>query len=566
MFNARIKKKTLSVLVSAAVAAGLVVAPAVTAGAAAADVELIGEVGTMIEATSAANNPGYWEDLYPGTDCYNHDFREGDNAHGSLTDGGKTVTLNEFDDSWPGDHWALLVIKAGNTNNVVENPKAGVAYASPLTPNGKNQATVSHWIVCKGTTPTTEPTSITPNLQFSLPTCELAGTITSRTDDHIVWTQTPNPDGSTTWTAAPAPGYAFPDGVKTSWTVPKLDKLPLDSDECRPEQPKDIVTSVETYTYDCTSYEVTVKTVTTTTTYTWNGSEWIAGAPTDSESFTTRPMTAAEKKDCPVPETTVEYREWVDGEWDCGDTEVTQKREVVETSYDRDAEGNIVVASSLRTEEQTRPLTSEEIGAECPLVPGDIVSTCQGDVPYLGYAVTLPEGFETDDESPVTITFVNPDGEDYVATDQELSGSLLWPGAKATEPKMWPGWDLVNGTYVQTDGNFAWTREGVTVRFDVNPTFSTVVEYPAATALCANPPEQAISPEPPTEEPEQPGTEQPGTEQPSGPVSPAEPTDPALASTGGGVSPILPIAGGTGLLLGLAALLTVAYQRRRATS
>lgn len=566
MFNARIKKKTLSVLVSVAVAAGLVVAPTVTAGAAAADVQLIGEVGTMIDSTPEANSPKYWENLYPGTDCYNHDFSEGNNAHGSLTDGGKTVTLNEFDDSWPGDHWALLVIKAGNTNNVVENPKAGVAYASPLTPNGKNQATVSHWIVCKGTTPpTTEPTVVTPKLLFSLPTCDVAGAITERTEDAIAtWTQTPNADGSTTWTATPKDGYAFParDGGWT-FTVPKLDKLPLDSDQCRPVKPADKVTSIDEFTYDCQTLQVTVKTTTTTIGTEWNGEAWVELAPVDVETTSTREMTVAEKLECPVPQTTIEYREWVDGEWDCGDTTVQQTREIVETVYGRDEQGNPTAISSLRTEDRTRDLTKEEIGAECPLVPGDILSTCQGDVPYLGYAVTLPEGYTTDDETPVTITFVNPDGEDYVVTGQPLSGSLLWPGAKATEPKMWPGWDLVNGTYVQTEGNFAWTREGITVRFEVNPTFETEVEYPAATALCANPPKQAISPEPPTEVPGEEEPEQPAGEQPS---DPSDPADPALAATGGGVSPILPIAGGAGLLLGLAALLTVAYQRRRVTS
>jgi LPXTG-motif cell wall-anchored protein len=42
---------------------------------------------------------------------------------------------------------------------------------------------------------------------------------------------------------------------------------------------------------------------------------------------------------------------------------------------------------------------------------------------------------------------------------------------------------------VETDGNFAWTRAaaGITVRFDVNPTTSTTVTYPAESTLCANP-------------------------------------------------------------------------------
>ena len=122
-----------------------------------------------------------------------------------------------------------------------------------------------------------------------------------------------------------------------------------------------------------------------------------------------------------------------------------------------------------------------------PLVPGDIGSRCIGEVPYLAYELTLPEGFTTDDPTPVTITMVNPEGEDYVIEDQPLSGSAVWPGASATPPLQWPGWTLQNGVYVPTDGNFAWTRDGITVIFEVNPTYETFVEYPPASAICANP-------------------------------------------------------------------------------
>ena len=65
-----------------------------------------------------------------------------------------------------------------------------------------------------------------------------------------------------------------------------------------------------------------------------------------------------------------------------------------------------------------------------------------------------------------------------------------WPGASATAPHQWPGWmQLADGTYVETSGNYAWTRAaaGVTVRFDVNPTYTTTVFYPAESTLCANP-------------------------------------------------------------------------------
>ena len=82
--------------------------------------------------------------------------------------------------------------------------------------------------------------------------------------------------------------------------------------------------------------------------------------------------------------------------------------------------------------------------------------------PWLGYAIT-----------ECRITFLNPEGENYVVKNQPLDGELLWPGASATAPKMWPGWELVDGEYVKTDGNYDWTREGVTVRFEVNPSYCT---------------------------------------------------------------------------------------------
>lgn len=126
---------------------------------------------------------------------------------------------------------------------------------------------------------------------------------------------------------------------------------------------------------------------------------------------------------------------------------------------------------------------------ECALVPGDIGAVCVGDTPYLDYGVSLPEGVEVDDDTPLTITFLHPEGgENYVVTDQPLEGELLWPGASDTAPKQWPGWEQQDdGSYVETDGNYAWTRDGVEVLFEVNPEYSQIVSYPEANTECANP-------------------------------------------------------------------------------
>ncbi|MCB7135761.1 hypothetical protein [Cellulosimicrobium marinum] len=134
---------------------------------------------------------------------------------------------------------------------------------------------------------------------------------------------------------------------------------------------------------------------------------------------------------------------------------------------------------------------------ECALLPGAISATCEGDTPYLGYEVALPEGVEVDEDAPLTITFLHPrGGEDHVVTGQPLAGRVLWPGASATEPKQWPGYVRnEDGSYTQTDGNFAWTREGVQVLFEVNPSYSTVVDYPPASSECANPPVAPVAAE-----------------------------------------------------------------------
>ncbi|WP_402374049.1 LPXTG cell wall anchor domain-containing protein [Isoptericola rhizosphaerae] len=114
---------------------------------------------------------------------------------------------------------------------------------------------------------------------------------------------------------------------------------------------------------------------------------------------------------------------------------------------------------------------------------------CDGDVPYLQYdAVT--EGVEPAPDA-VTITFVNPTGDDYVLADQPMSGRVLWPGAEvdgAGNPVDWPGWNLVDGEWVVGD-EWDWVRPSVEVVFEVNPSATRTVGYPPSSPDCAtNPP------------------------------------------------------------------------------
>lgn len=101
--------------------------------------------------TPNPNDPATYAGGEHNAVCYKH---EGSNAHGSIV--GNTVVLNPFDPDWPGDHWETLVVKGGNDRTIIQHPVAGVAYTAPLN-GGGNIPDVSHWIVCKGTTPEEEP-------------------------------------------------------------------------------------------------------------------------------------------------------------------------------------------------------------------------------------------------------------------------------------------------------------------------------------------------------------------------------------------------------------------------
>lgn len=623
------KKNVFKVLAGAVLAAALVVAPLVTAGASAKDPELKGEVGQLVPWHKDMNDVSYWQDLYEEFDakCYKS---SGNTDHGTISKDKKTVTLKPFQDSWPGDRWQLLVIKGGSEKvNVVELPKAGVAYASPRNKGG-NQADVSHWIVCKGTTPEQPPAPKDPTQDVDCVSITVDYGRALVNGDHINLEYAPGRQVNAYVDLNVAGGWnglglRFSDGTTKPLTksevasgviVWKYSSLIADPTftvsfvqtnqtdtwpnlKCGVEKPADKVTYEETKRYSCFDSTVIVTTVKTTIGTEWNGQAWIELAPEKTSDVVTRPMTDDEKadaegKDCRLPIEKVERDAWKDGVWDCGDTTVEQTRTVTTTVYSFGPGDEVVEESDTETEEQTRDLTQDEI-AECPLLPGEIRSVCQGDVPYLGYEVTLPEGYDGGEDPLVTITFVNPDGDDHVVGGQPLSGSLLWPGASADEPMMWPGWELVGGEYVPTDGNFAWTRgtaeDPLVVRFDVNPSYTTEIVYPEATALCANPPvggpgEEEVPGEgiPGTEEPEpSPGTEEPqpapGTEEPTpGEETPGEseeestetPTtgtpagtdSEALAVTGGGVSPLVAVGGAAVLVAGIAVVLIVAYRRR----
>jgi len=152
---------------------------------------------------------------------------------------------------------------------------------------------------------------------------------------------------------------------------------------------------------------------------------------------------------------------------------------------------------------------------------------CDGDVPYLEYAVDVT-GTEND---TVTITWLNPSGDDVTQAGLPLTGRVMWPGAVVGADgrgEDWPGWRLEDGVWVEGD-EFDWVRPSVDVHFEVNPETVVSVDYPPSSPNCAvNPPDS------PPLDPDDPAT----------PVSQEDPGEPGLAETGATVGLYAAIAAG----------------------
>lgn len=141
-----------------------------------------------------------------------------------------------------------------------------------------------------------------------------------------------------------------------------------------------------------------------------------------------------------------------------------------------------------------------------PTLAGSLaVGECVADVPWIRYDVTL-----TDPDSQVTTntaTLILTDGANVAEvplgtlTNGHVSGSVLWPGASVDgggNPTGWPGWAYQNGQWVETSGNFAWTRGTISATIRVNPDLAVPLAYPPATPNCTAGP-TALSPDSPSE-------------------------------------------------------------------
>ena len=84
-------------------------------------------------------------------------------------------------------------------------------------------------------------------------------------------------------------------------------------------------------------------------------------------------------------------------------------------------------STSVSTDVSPSPSPSDYQPPEVPTLTAEIFQpVCDGNVPYLQYSV-VATGTTS---NTVTITWINPTGDDVVYADLPLSGRVLWPGAK----------------------------------------------------------------------------------------------------------------------------------------
>ncbi|WP_350347087.1 hypothetical protein ABIQ69_10605 [Agromyces sp. G08B096] len=140
---------------------------------------------------------------------------------------------------------------------------------------------------------------------------------------------------------------------------------------------------------------------------------------------------------------------------------------------------------------------SDEPCAEPSLAGSIAAGTCLANAPWIVFDVVL-----TDPDAQSTsrlVKLVLSDGTNSETLELgeldengKLSGRILWPGASVDEqgnPTGWPGWEqTADGFWVETDGNYAWTRSLTSATLQVNPELGVGLAYPPATPNCLSGP------------------------------------------------------------------------------
>lgn len=148
------------------------------------------------------------------------------------------------------------------------------------------------------------------------------------------------------------------------------------------------------------------------------------------------------------------------------------------------------------------PMTAQAAGSDlytptptdgASLAGSVAVVECAADVPVIRYSVNLTDPNNTVTTDEATLILTSGSNTTTVAlgslVNNRLEGTVLWPGATAENGVAtgWPGWQKTNGEWVETSGNFAWTRGSIEAVLYVNSSISVPVSYPEASSTCAAP-------------------------------------------------------------------------------
>ncbi|WP_315095697.1 peptidase [uncultured Cellulomonas sp.] len=184
------------------------------------------------------------------------------------------------------------------------------------------------------------------------------------------------------------------------------------------------------------------------------------------------------------------------------------------------------------------PVDEYGVPRQCQLNIQILSPVCDNEVPKLRYKVVAVGTPNT----KVTITWVNPGGDDVVYADLPLEGTVNWPGAvEGPDGKGidWPGWrQLADKSWVEGD-EFDWVRPSVNVLFQVNPELTVPVAYPPSSPNCH--------------------TDPPGEDEV---LAVGNPKAAVLSATGSDSGPLLAAAAGL-VVVGAGAVTMVAIARRR---
>ena len=167
----------------------------------------------------------------------------------------------------------------------------------------------------------------------------------------------------------------------------------------------------------------------------------------------------------------------------------------VENFQSADSEASCYLAPATLT----GSLVTGECIANAPWIFFDVVVDNPNHLALSGHDVTISMNDGKGDTWTQTLGTISTatEGASATADSLTLSGKILWPGASVAAdgvtPTGWPGWTQdASGNWVETTGNYAWTRTITSALVEVNPLLSVAISYPPATPSCnAAPPTDA---------------------------------------------------------------------------